>query len=303
MKHSLTFLLKINALALAFASLAPIAAEAAQGGQRHQSPLTLSVSRIGVGEVDVGDGGLALQRDTWLFGAKTSFALNRQWSLSANISYDRLDYDWSGRGSLLNGNLAPWSNVDRYGVGVGLSYRPNDRWLFLLAPKLQYAYADGASASNAQSYGVVASGMYRFNGGNMLGLGVAYLNDISEVRTLPYLAVNWQITDKLKLANPFSAGFSGPAGLELSYQWYDTLDVGVGSSKRTQRFLVEDEDVTLEIDEWVGFVRAGWQASEPLKFDAYLGYFFSGELELSSPKTKVSLEDQLALAFSAQYRF
>ncbi|WP_281213358.1 outer membrane beta-barrel protein [Shewanella insulae] len=304
MKPSLVSRNKINALFLGLTCLTAVSAQAAQGGARQQSPLTLSVSRIGVGEADVGDSGLALQRDTWLFGAKTSYALNRQWSLSASISYDRLEYDWSGRGaSLLDGNLAPWSNVDRYGVGLGVSFRPNNRWLFMLAPKLQYAYGDAASSSNAQSYGVVASGMYRFNGGNMLGLGVAYLNDISEVRTLPYLAVNWQITDKLKLANPFSAGFSGPAGLELSYQWYESLDVGVGSSKRTQRFLVEDEDVTLEIDEWVGFVRAGWQATEPLKFDAYLGYFFSGEIELSSPKTQESLENQLALAFSAQYRF
>ncbi|MCL1040830.1 DUF6268 family outer membrane beta-barrel protein [Shewanella marisflavi] len=300
MKHSISSIIKINTLLVTVALMASVSAEAAE---RRYSPLTLSVSGIGVGAADVGDSGLDLQRDTWLFSAQTSYPLSRKLSISASLNYDRLDFDWGGRGATLLDGVQPWSSVDRYGVGIGLSYRPTDRWLLLFAPKLQYAYADGASGSNAQSYGLVASGMYRFDGGSMLGLGVAYLNDISEVRTIPYLAVNWQITDKLKLANPFSAGFSGPAGLELSYQWYESIDIGIGSSKRTQRFLVEDDDVTIEIDEWVGFVRAGWQASKPLSFNAYLGYYFNSEIELSAPQTQESLDNQVALAFSAQYRF
>ena len=275
-----------------------------QAAAKPYSPLSLSVSRIGTGDADVGNGNLQLQRDTWLFGAKTAIPLNRQWSMSLSANYDRLDYDWGSRsGSVFDNNVGTWPSVDRYSASIGLSYRPDKHWMFIFSPKIQYAYADGTSFSNAQSYGVVASGMYRFENGNILGLGVAYLNDISEVRTVPYLAVNWQITDKLKLGNPFSAGFSGPAGLELSYRLSDAVDFGLGTSKRTQRFLVRDEDTTIEIDELVGFVRAGWAASQSLSLNAYLGYYFNSELELSEPRSTEEIDDQLAFALAAEYKF
>ncbi|WP_028771659.1 DUF6268 family outer membrane beta-barrel protein [Shewanella waksmanii] len=268
------------------------------------SPFSVSVSRISTFEADVGDQGQNLQRDTWLLGAKTGIPINRQWSIGLNVNYDKLNFDWAqSNQTLFANNIAPWGDVDRYGAGLSLMYRPNAQWMFMLAPKLQYAYADGASSSNAQSYGVVASGMYRFGNGNLLGLGVAYLNDISEVRTVPYLAVNWQISEQLKLSNPFSAGFSGPAGLELSYQFTDTIDMGFGASKRTQRFLVADDEQTIEIDEWVSFLRAGWAVTDSLMLNGYAGYYFNSEMELNSPEIVEEIDNQTALALALEYKF
>ncbi|MDX1281491.1 DUF6268 family outer membrane beta-barrel protein [Shewanella colwelliana] len=289
-------------LSLLLAGLALV--PASHAASKPYSPFSVSVSRISTGDADIGDSNLQLQRDTWLLGAKASIPLNREWSMSMSASYDKLDYDWGTRGGSLFGNgVTTWPSVDRYSASIGVSYRPNKQWMFLFAPKIQYAYADGTSSSNAQSYGVVASGMYRFENGNMLGLGVAYLNDISEVRTVPYLAVSWQVTENLKLSNPFSAGFSGPAGLELSYQLTDDVDVGIGTSKRTQRFLVKDDETTMEIDEWVSFLRAGWTATSSLSFNGYAGYYFNGELELSDPNSSEQIDNQMALAFAAEYKF
>lgn len=288
-------------LSLMFSCCALAVPEAAA---KPYSPFSISVSRIATGDADVEGSDLQLQRDTWLFGVKASVPLNEQWSMNLSANYDRLDYDWgSNVGSIFGNHISTWPSVDRYSASVGLNYRPDKHWMFLVAPKIQYAYAEGTSASDAQSYGVVVSGMYRFDSGSMLGLGVAYLNDISEVRTVPYLAVNWQITDNLKLGNPFSAGFSGPAGLELSYRVNDTIDLGVGASKRTQRFLIKDDDTTIEIDEWASFFRAGWEATSSLTLNAYLGYYFNSELELSQFADREALEDQMVMAFAAEYKF
>ncbi len=173
----------------------------------------------------------------------------------------------------------------------------------MLAPKLQYAYADNASSSNAQSYGAVLSGMYRFDSGNLLGFGVAYLNDIDEVRTVPFIAVNWQITENLKLGNPFSAGFSGPAGLELSYQLSSDWNLGFGTSKRTNRFLIADDKNTAEIDEWVSFARVGWDISRSVSVNAYAGYFFNGELELNPQNSVEDIDNQGAAALDVTFKF
>ncbi|WP_394146872.1 DUF6268 family outer membrane beta-barrel protein [Shewanella atlantica] len=273
------------------------------------SPFSVSVSHITTGEAELAQGQQRLQRSSWLIDGKATFSLNRQWSLGFNLGYADLDYDWQERGAtLFDTNLSSWQQVDRYSAGFSLSYRHGRHWMFMLAPKLQYAYADTASSNHASSYGVVTSAMYRFEGGDLLGVGVAYLNDISEVRTLPYLAINWQINENWRLGNPFTAGFTGPAGLELSYRFSPGIEFGLGTSKRTQRFLVEDDDITVEVDEWVSFVRAGWEMSHSLSFNAYAGYYFDTEMELSETKLDnsagtESIENQGALALAIKYKF
>ena len=276
-------------------------AQEQQKSSYRPSPFTISASRITTGTAEVGEQGNELQRDQWMFDFKTGMPLGKKWFIGAGVGYDNLDYDW--RSTSLKDNTQTWDKIERYRASLSLSYRPNKNWMFIFAPKLQYAYADTASSSNAESYGAVLSGMYRFNSGNMLGFGVAYLNDIDEVRTVPFLAVNWQITDKLKLGNPFSAGFSGPAGLELSYQLSSDWNVGLGTSKRTNRFLIADEKQTAEIEEWVSFARVGWDISRAVSVNAYAGYFFNGELELNPQNTKENIDNQGAAALDVTFKF
>jgi len=267
---------------------------------KQYSPLSVSVTKIATNRAAVGEQGNELQRDQWMFELKSSLPLNKQWFVGAKLGYDQLDYDWtSPRTAYQQG----WDKITRYRASASLSYRPNKHWMLMLAPKVQYAATDNASLSEAQSYGAFLTAMYRFDSGNMLGFGVGYLNDINEVRTLPFLAINWKITEDLTLGNPFSAGFSGPAGLELTYAISNDWRVGMGTAKRTHRFLVADDKHTAEIDEWVGFARVGWDIHSSLSVNAYLGYFFNGQLELEPKGTQEELDSQGALALDFTYRF
>ncbi|MGS0673922.1 autotransporter outer membrane beta-barrel domain-containing protein [Shewanella sp. 0m-4] len=295
--------LAVSVLALSTLIVSPtvLAKENGKPSSYRPSPFTLSASRITTGTASVGDDGNELQRDQWMFDFKANMRLSKQWSIGAGVGYDNLDYDW--RSARLKDSTQTWDKIERYKASLSLSYRPNKNWMFMLAPKLQYAYADSASSSNAQSYGAVLSGMYRFDSGNVLGIGVAYLNDIDEVRTVPFIAVNWQITENLKLGNPFSAGFSGPAGLELSYQLASDWNVGLGASKRTNRFLIADKQNTAEIDEWVSFARVGWDISRSVSVNAYAGYFFNGELELNPQNSVEDIDNQGAAALDVTFKF
>ena len=296
---------KISLISVTFLSSQLFTPTVLASGKPNFSPLSISMSHIGTAESDVGEDNHSLQRSSWLFDINAKIPLNRQWSVGFNLGYGDLNYDWQQGGSSLFGNkFNDWQQVNRYSAGVSLSYRLDEHWMFMVAPKLQYAYADTASSSDASSYGVVASGLYRFDNGNLVGLGVAYLNDISEVRTVPFIAVNWQITDAWRLGNPFAAGFTGPAGLELSYKMSPSIDFGFGASKRTQRFLLEGDDTTVEIDEWVSFLRVGWRATDSIVLTGHAGYYFNGELELNTPQVEVeSIDAQAALAFTAEYKF
>ncbi|MCE9679243.1 DUF6268 family outer membrane beta-barrel protein [Shewanella sp. AS1] len=266
-------------------------------------PTSASVTYVTTSEADIDNTQQQLQRDEFMFRARTTIPLTQRWSVSLGGGYDRLNYDWGQKNQALFNNLGAWPTVDRYNASVAVSYVFSPRWVFMVAPTVQYAYAEGTSASNAQSYGVLGSAMMRLDNGSMIGFGLAYLNDIEEVRILPYVSVSWQITDKLRLGNPFSAGFSGGGGLELSYQMSDRFDVGVGASSRTERFLVRDDDVVMEISDIVSFVRAGWHATSALTINGYLGYYFNSELELSEPNMDMDMDNQLAMGLSIGFDF
>ena len=276
------------------------------GAAKAGSPsFSLSVSSIGTEEADIGHGDQSLQRDSWLFDAKANVALDSQWSLGFNLGYGELNYDWQQNDrSLFGGKYNGWQKVHRYNAGLSLSYRMDEHWTFMLAPQVQYAYVDTASSSDAVSYGVIASGMYIFEHGSFFGVGVAYLNDISEVRIMPYPIISWQITPSWRLGNPFDAGFTGSAGLELSYRVNSDIDFGFGSARRTQRFLLEGDDTTVEVNEFVSFIRASWSLSESIRLTGYAGYYSDGELELNTPQVEVeNIDEQGALALVAEYSF
>ncbi|MGL5358539.1 MAG: DUF6268 family outer membrane beta-barrel protein [Shewanella sp.] len=283
---------------------------AADKPPREFKPFKFSVAQISTQGSEVANSQAELQRDSLLLNAAVNIPLNRQWSVGLSLGYDSLDYAWhnvNGMGAnavsaLFGSNGERWEQIERYRGSVSLNYRLDQHWRIMIAPQLQYAYADTASSSNAQSYGVVASAMYAFESGNMLGLGVAYLNDIDEVRTVPYLAMRWQINERLSLANPFKAGFSGPAGLELSYQLHPHWNIGLGNAKRTERFLIKDEDIAVELNEWVTYLRGGWQATASLAVNLYAGYYFNGELEVTR-QPGVDMDNQGAAALDLEFKF
>lgn len=268
-------------------------------------PFSLSVSTIGSEEADIGDGEQSLQRDSLQFDAKARVVLAPQWSLGFNLGYGELNYDWQQNdSSLFGGTYNGWQKVHRYKAGISLSYRMDEQWMFMLAPQVQFAYVDTASSNDAASYGIVVSGMYRFEHGSLFGVGVAYLNDISDVRIMPYPIISWQISPSWRLGNPFDAGFTGSAGLELSYRMNSNIDFGFGGARRTQRFLLEGDDTTVEVNEFVSFLRATWSISESIRLTGYTGYYSDGELELNTPQVQIeSIDGQGALALVAEYRF
>lgn len=303
--------LGIGLLTFSMANTAWAQAEQAPFVQKNPAKTTYKFSALQLSTQagNVADSQVELQRDNVLLNAGMDIALNQQWSLGVNLGFDKLDYDWrhlqgatEATAALFAASGDAWNNIDRYRASMSLSYRYDRHWMFMLAPQLQYAYAQTASSSNSKSYGLVASGLYRFDSGNMLGVGIAYLNDIDEVRTVPFLAVRWQISERWALANPFQAGFSGPAGMELSYQINPDWNVGFGSSKRTQRFLIEDPNTVVEVNEWVGFARAGWQVTSVVSFNAYAGYFFGGELEVSE-QASIDMDSQGAAALDIHIQF
>ena len=263
----------------------------------HIKPLSITASHIQSADTDL-PGDNQLSRRSTNLELSAGARLSSKWMAGISAGADWLDYATRTPLAYSMG----WSDIQRYHAGMFVRYRANERWSFMAAPKLQYAWADGANRSDAMAYGVVMSGIYRFDSGNTLGFGVAYLNDIDEVRTIPYLAIDWQLTERWSIANPFQAGFSGPAGLELRYTLSDDWQFGVGSSRRTTRFLTNLEGKqAAEVEEWVGFGRATWQVNDAITLNALAGFYFDSELEVGFLTQE--LDSQAAVALAVKFAF
>ncbi|RYV02539.1 hypothetical protein SOPP22_08405 [Shewanella sp. OPT22] len=246
-----------------------------------------------------------LKRDTWMLSADSNFQLAQRWKLGFSFGYENENFDWDIALPTLpiSTAIAPWDKVKTVKASVTLSHILDRNWILSATPIIQSSYVDGLSMSDAHSYGIVTSGLYRFESGNMVGVGVAYTNDLNRVRTTPYLAINWKINDNWKLGNPFKSDFSGPAGLELSYQLNRDVSFGIGGTLKRDRFLVNGEDISAEIEETVTFIRASWDITPQFIASVYAGYNSNGTLEYSHNLGKFDLEGHSAGALSLTYKF
>lgn len=284
-------------LLLGTGCLVGVASTAAEAKPAHIKPFSITASHIQSEDTEL-PGNNELSRQSSSLDLDAGFRLSPKWMAGVSVSADWLDYSTRLPLDYSQG----WDDIQRYQAGVFVRYRANERWSFMAAPKLQYAWSDGANRSDAISYGVVMSGMYRFGSGHSLGVGVAYLNDIKEVRTIPYLTINWQLGERWRITNPFQAGFSSPAGLELRYEVSDEWQFGLGNSRRTQRFLTTLEgQQAAEVEEWVGFGRVTWRPDDALTVNLFAGMYFDSELKVG--ELSQELDSQVAAALAVKLAF
>ena len=100
----------------------------------------------------------------------------------------------------------------------------------MVSPVGVVGYESGASTGNALQYGAVVAATKDFSPTLSVGLGAAVFRQIYETQTFPFLAIDWQIDKNWKLSNPFAAGPTGPAGLELSYTIDEQWEAGSGAA-------------------------------------------------------------------------
>ena len=202
-----------------------------------------------------------------------------------NLSY-QFD-DWKFGNPAAFGNVAPWTEIQRAGVGLKIGYAVNDNWQLSLAPSVQWAGESGAKWADALTYGAVVAATRTFRTGLTLGMGAAVFHDLDETTFYPYLAVSWNITDRLKLSNPPGAGPAGPGGLELSYALNNGRELGFGAAYRRYRFRLDKNGPSLggigEADSIPIFFRVSQSLDKSARIDLYAGAMMAGKLSVEYP--------------------
>jgi hypothetical protein len=201
---------------------------------------------------------------------------DRRLGVGLSFNYDFFNYNFSGStGFPVN---KPWQEVQRFGFSVPIFLGLSDAWQLLITPSAQFSGEIGADWGEAMIYGGNSALLNTSNKKLIFGLGLAGYAHLEEVRIFPYPLITWQITERLRLANPFRSGPAGPAGLELSYSWQKDWEIGLGGAYRSYRFRL---DAKGPIPHGIGehktipvFVRLSYKPSPFFGLDLYGGATF-----------------------------
>jgi hypothetical protein len=160
------------------------------------------------------------------------------WAAGVSARYNYQNWSWSNLQT--PGGHAPWTAINTPALGMNFAYSPSPEWRLGFAPTVEWSGESGTGTGGTATYGAVMSVARTFSKDLTLGVGAGVFRQIDETKVFPYLLVNWNITDRLRLSNPLPAGPAGGAGLELSYALTERWTLGGGGTYRTYRFRLNE---------------------------------------------------------------
>lgn len=251
----------------------------------------ISVSASGAfsGDVDLKAGGqFSVSSYSFSVAQQVQLGSNEDNGFSVGFTYDRLDFDQTGR----NARTPMPDQLQSLSVDLLYQHRLNERWVILgaLSPRV----ANAGSSFGSDGFGVdsalVATWEFRPDLSFSLGGAFATLNGENEV--FPVIGVNWVLNPqwRLQLGFPeasvvytpleqwsFALSAEGSAGT-----FYVEEDPAPGASGRPSL-----RDSTLVYEDIRLGVSATHQLTDLVSIKATVGYLLSGNSEYKSPDFKV----------------
>jgi len=207
--------------------------------------------------------------------------------------YNLHDYSFSESASLWENKI--FEKVHSLGLGIKFMYAIDKDWKIFIVPIVEFSGESEAKLNDSLIYGGIAATAYRVSPDLSIGAGVGIFSRLEELSVFPMIVIDWKITEKLKLSNPFRGGPSGPAGLELSYSLNKNWEVGIGGAYRSFRFRLNDEGTASNgifqdrsVPAWG---RLSWDSGSKVKIDFNAGAFIAGKMKIEDPDGNEITED------------
>jgi len=230
------------------------------------------------------DNGGSYSVSSLLFRANVLQPISRSTLIGLGFSYDLADYNFSN--PVAFGGASPWDKIHSITLSVPIITQFNERWSLFVSPSVAFSREFEASWGDSLAYGAVGAFSYGFRRDRKIGLGLGVFDRMNKSRVFPFISVDWNFTDKLRLTNPLRAGPTGPAGLELAYQIDSKWEFGAGGAYRSFRFRLDDQGIAPDgIGEQKGtlaFARLKRTFGKKFDLDIYAGAILGGDLRLDN---------------------
>ncbi len=203
-----------------------------------QSPgLKASVSVVGINQFNTNlnsGGGFG-----WSYASASLGLLNNVspvTTVGVSLRYETEFWNWSNMQAYNLGGKNPWGTIQSPGVSFIYSHKFDSNWKLNLIPTIESNAEQGAELGNSLTYGTIVNASKQLSPTLNLGLGTGVFRQIDTNRIFPFVVIDWKITDRWNLNNPFPGGPAGGAGLELSYAVTPQFKISGGAAYRSYRF-------------------------------------------------------------------
>jgi len=206
------------------------------------NPLGTTTVSAGVTGIHQVAGGLDAGGDVQWSGLTFHGSVSRQFvpAFAAGLSLRYDVEDWRIRSAAAFGEPAPWQHLQRPGASLNLSLALSRTFLLRVSPTVEWAYDSQAGASDAFVYGAVVSAAQVFSPRLVLGAGASMTRQFYSVKTTPFVIVNWQLSNRWRVANAAATGPLGGAGVELRYAPNANWELAAGGVWRSDRWRIAD---------------------------------------------------------------
>ena len=274
-----------TALALCLAcATAPLARAADSTATASPVTVTGAVTGIFSPMSDLGDGQAEWSAVTLSGNVKRQFVP----AFSAGLALAYHEEYWAFRSP--SGASSYWGEFVRPSVALNFTLALSRTVVLGLSPGAEWPSAPQATAADAFTYGAVFSALKVFSPKFVFGGGVSAYRQFYNVKTSPFVIINWRLTDRLRIANALPAGPEGGAGVELRYAPDARWEFAAGGVSRGARFRLAPTvygaaagQTAREIGETQTiplFARVSRSIGERTKADLYAGGLFRGSLRV-----------------------
>ena len=220
-------------------------------------------------------------------------SISNTFKTGISLHYNLHDYSFSESASV--SELTKLEKAHSLGLGIKFMYVIDEDWRLFIVPTLEFSGESGAKTNDSLIYGGIFATGYRISPDLSIGAGVGIFSRLEEISVFPMIFIDWKISEKLRLSNPFRGGPSGPAGLELSYAINKNWELGLGGAYRSFRFRLNEEGTAnngIFQDRAVpAWGRLSWNSGSQVKIDFNAGAFFAGKMKIEDQYGNEITED------------
>lgn len=200
-------------------------------------------------------------------------------TVSLGFSVGGADYSFGG------GVPAVWEDIETRSVSLSLLTRLGDRATLIVAPSYRTSAERGADIGEADTYGGIAALFWRFSDSFTIGPGLGVFSKLDgDTQVFPFLAIDWDITERLKLSTGQGVGATQGPGLSLSYALTDALRLGAAARIESAEFRLDDDGLAPggigQHDSFPVVATLSWDPNPGTSLSAFAGMEYGGELTL-----------------------
>ena len=194
----------------------------------------------------------------------------------------------------------PWDTLHQYGISLPIFYAFNENWTLGIIPTAQFSGESEAEVNDSLIYGGSVLLNHIYSRDLQLGIGFCAFSQLEETLLAPFLLINWQVNDQLRISNPTVDGPAGPAGLEVVYSPSINWEFAIGGAYRHYRFrLSENNDVSNGVGHnefGIAFLRLQRKLGTLFTLNVYGGALFDGKLSIEDAKGGHATSEEYDLA-------